>query len=123
MDLERVRKVALTVRKDFEQGTINSNELRDLYQQYTCIEDIELFLLRAQELFPTLNCGLATVYLQKKLGGKIVQGRYREYNHTFLLLDNLLLVDITSDQYGGPEVYVGSLIYPWRIKRNLTITL
>ena len=68
-------------------------------------------------MFPNLNCGLATVYLRKLFSdGKIVNGKYQNKNHTFLLLEDSVVVDITSDQYGGPKVYVGLLQSPWSLE-------
>ena len=68
-------------------------------------------------MFPNLNCGLATVYLRKLFSdGRIVNGKYKDNNHTFLLLEDSVVVDITSDQYGGPKVYVGPLQSPWSLE-------
>jgi len=67
-------------------------------------------------LFPKLNCGIASLYIQYKLKhGTIVQGFYNNIPHTFFLLgDNI--IDITADQFGGPKIYTGKLKEPWRIQ-------
>jgi len=48
--------------------------------------------------------------------GEIVQGKYQNENHTFLMLEDNQIVDITADQYGGPKVYVGDLKLPWSLE-------
>ncbi len=111
----KTREIACRVRADFEAGAIDESELKLLYRQYNPLDDIDSFMAHAREMFPRLNCGLATVYLKKIFpDGKIAMGKYGENNHTFLLLDELV-IDITSDQYGGPKVYVGGLQSPWSI--------
>ncbi len=103
-------------REEFEKDRIDERLLRELYQEYNQLEDINGFMKRAKNLFPHLNCGLATVYLRKILQtGKIVNGKYNDNDHTFLLVNEQTVVDITSDQYGGPKVYVGPLQEPWSL--------
>jgi hypothetical protein len=114
MILSNIEKIASKVRADFEARRINEDELKQLYQQYNPLDDIDSFMKSAREIFPNLNCGLASVYLRKLFyGSKIVNGKYQNNNHTFILLENSTVVDITSDQYGGPKVYVGPLQSPW----------
>lgn len=103
-----------SVRTKFEEGKIDYKLLEELYLNYNKIDCIDEFLLKSRELFPKLNCGLATVYLQHLLGGEIINGKYSDQNHTFLLLENQI-IDITADQYGGPKVYVGVLKEPWML--------
>lgn len=116
MDLEEVKKVAFEVRKRFESKQVDKEELKKLYLAYhdaCCMDD---FLDQAEKIFPKLNCGLTAVYLQKVLGkGEIIKGYYERNPHTFLLIDNYYIVDITSDQYDGPEIYVGPLKSPWAL--------
>ncbi len=84
-----------------------------LYQKYQHIENIELFIERASVLFPTLNCGIASVYLEYVLGtGRVVQGKFNTHHHTFLFIDGITVVDITADQYAGPVIYIGPLNVP-----------
>ncbi|MBS3169954.1 hypothetical protein J4210_05720 [Candidatus Woesearchaeota archaeon] len=117
MNLSNIKKMASQARADFEARRIDEAELKQLYQQYNPLEDIYSFMKSAREMFPNLNCGLATVYLQRLLlDGKIINGKYKDNNHTFLLLEESVVVDITSDQYGGPSVYVGSLQSPWSLE-------
>lgn len=113
--MDEIIAVAQQARDDFTGKNIDTKLLRELYLAYNPNVDIESFLRDAKYLFPSLNCGLASVYLQYKLGGYIVRGKYLEYSHTFLLLQGNLVVDITADQYSGPEVHVGNLDFPWRI--------
>ena len=92
---------------------VTESLLRTLYLEYHAIPEPDLFFSRAKELFPSLNCGIASVYLKHCFGaGQIVQGSYAGLGHTFLVLDDVI-VDITADQFGGPPVYVGPLISPW----------
>ena len=117
MNLPNVEQIALKARADFEARLIDEVELRQLYQQYNPLDDISSFIKSAREIFPDLNCGLTTVYLREIFSdGKIINGKYKDINHTFLLLEDSIVVDITSDQYGGPKVYVGLLQVPWSLK-------
>lgn len=112
-----IEQIAYEARAGFEDRRVDENELKQLYQQYNPIDDIDSFIKRAKEMFPNLNCGLVTVYLRHLFSdGRIVNGKYKDNNHTFLLLENLVVVDITSDQYGGPKVYVGPLQSPWSLE-------
>ncbi len=110
-----IRDIAEAIRMKFERRQIPKEELARLYSRYNPQVDGNIFIKEAEKLFPKLNCGLATVYLQKVLGGEIVNGQFQNHNHTYLLL-NGEVVDITADQYGGPEVYVGELKFPWARK-------
>lgn len=117
MNLSKVEQIAYKVRADFEAQRIDEDELKQLYQQYNPLEDIDSFMRSAREMFPNLNCGLTTVYMRTLLpDGKIVNGKYQNNNHTFLLLEDSIVVDITSDQYGGSKVYVGPLQSPWLLE-------
>ena len=111
-----IKQIASKARADFEAWRIDEDKLKRLYQQYCPLADIDSFMNSAKEMFPNLNCGLATVYLRKLFSrGIIVNGKFENNNHTFLLLEDSLVVDITSDQYGGPKVYVGPLQSPWSL--------
>ena len=117
MVLDLCVSMLLNVRNQFERGEVDKQLLRRLYQTYRPVKQIDLFLKRAPNLFPRLNCGLASVYLRHILrDGKIVNGYYGKNKHTFLLLDDNLVVDITADQYRGPKVYLGPLKAPWKIR-------
>jgi hypothetical protein len=113
---KNLKKIAMDARKMFESGLADKKELTELYLEYNKnVEDVDLFIKRAKDLFPELNCGLASVYLQKTLGGgEIINGKYKNKKHTFLLLGNKIL-DITADQYGGPKTYIGPLKKPWSL--------
>ncbi|HIH42796.1 TPA: hypothetical protein HA246_04075 [Candidatus Woesearchaeota archaeon] len=119
LQLNEIKKIAYSARKKFETDKIPINKLKKLYLAYNKMPNIKKFLLQAKKLFPKLNCGLATVYLKYMLGsGKIVNGKYKNNNHTFLLLankQNKLIIDITADQYEGPKVYVGRIKKPWSL--------
>jgi hypothetical protein len=77
--------------------------------------DPEEMISYCDEDFPYDCCDLATAYLQRKLGGKVIHGFYDDEVHTFLLLDGDI-VDITADQFDGPEIYHGPLVKPWRLE-------
>ena len=107
-----LEKTIYRSRKEFEMGTANQELLLELYRDYADVGDTLMFIHKAKEIFPNGNCGLASLYLKKELGGEIVQGKYGEHNHTFLLHKDMV-IDITADQFGGPKVYVGPLRSPW----------
>jgi hypothetical protein len=117
MNLEEITAIASKVRREFEQKKIPRNKLKGIYLSYNpSIEDINYFVSDAERLFPNLNCGLASVYLKFVLGfGEIVKGSYSGIGHTFLLIQDNNIIDVTADQFGGPKVYVGQLKDPWRI--------
>lgn len=116
MNVEQITLIAEETRKKFRNKKVDKGELEELYSRYNSVGDTRLFVETAISHFPRLNCGLASVYLKKQIGkGNIINGKFKGNNHTFLLVDNRLVVDITSDQYGGPEVYVGQIKYPWRV--------
>lgn len=125
VELSTIQKAAVKARKQFEDRKVDSRVLEKLYATYNPnVGDVALFVQRACELFPQLNCGLASVYLREILNlGTVTQGKYLDQNHTFLLIDEeepekFTVADITSDQYGGPPVYVGPLQIPWALKQK-----
>jgi hypothetical protein len=108
-----LRATAEHARKDLESGDADRTLLANLYAAYNRIPDVHRFVCKALDQFPTLACGIASAYVRYRLGrGRIVQGRFAGHPHTFVLVDKTI-VDITSDQYGGPRVYVGPLRRPW----------
>lgn len=120
VDCKQLEKKAYRVRRKFERGTIPPFELAWLYDSYNPILDITRFISTAQEIFPRLSCGLASAYLQRLLQkGVVVHGTYKGHGHTFLLIDDHWIVDITADQFGGPKVYVGPLKSPWSMPQAL----
>ncbi|MCT7376303.1 hypothetical protein [Chelativorans salis] len=108
--------VALQARREFEAGACDRRLLGELYRQYNpAVGDSELFVTRALSIFPRLNCGLASLYLRHQLqAGEIIRGTFRSASHTVLVAD-AVLIDITADQFGGPAVYVGKPVPPWRL--------
>jgi hypothetical protein len=110
-----IEKVAHRARNQFEGGTVAHDLLVSLYREYSRVGDTSGFVKKANDIFPTGNCGLASLYLKRELGGEVVQGKYEDNNHTFLLIDNMV-VDITADQFGGPKIYVGYLRSPWSLR-------
>ncbi len=115
MVYQNVLLLAKRVRKKFERKEILQEELEKLYLHYNPIRDITIFIKRALEAFPRGNCGLTSVYLRQFLPrAEIVRGYYEEQPHTFLLIREKIVVDITADQFGGQEVYVGPLCEPWK---------
>jgi len=116
MDYSEIVLLAREVRKSFEKREIPQEKLERVYFHYNSLKDIKTFIERALRLFPRGNCGLASVYLQQFLpSAEVIRGNYGLESHTFLLLDETVVIDITADQFGGPEVYVGLLKEPWRI--------
>ncbi len=117
MNLEEIRTIAEKVREEFEKRRVSDDLIKRLYIEYNPIPNVESFLKQAKNLFPILNCGIASVYLKRRIkDSKIVQGKYKDNNHTFLITEENLIVDITSDQYGGPKVYVGPIKIPWSLR-------
>ncbi len=113
------KETAHQTRKQFEAGIADQKLLIELYREYADVGDTVRFAKKAKDIFPNGNCGLASLYLKKQLGGEVVQGKYGEHNHTFLLIGDTV-IDITADQFGGPEVYVGPLQLPWALRRDTT---
>jgi hypothetical protein len=112
-----LEQYAAAARSALESGSVSREVLSRLYTGYNPDVAIDSFLDKAAELFPSLNCGLASVYLQHVLDqGSVVRGRYGSQLHTFLVIDDTV-VDITADQYGGPRVYVGPLRAPWAVRK------
>lgn len=118
-EIPSLLKIAQKARKSFEERTVSRDRLEDLYRTYQPeVLDIGLFVESAQRLFPNLNCGLASVYLQAEIGlGEIIQGFFNDAPHTFLAINDTI-IDITADQYGGPPIYVGPLVGQWSRKWN-----
>ncbi len=114
---DRVLKATVSrIRRQFESGKVPQLLLALEYSRYNPISDVTRFISSAGEMFPKLNCGIASTYLRGELGaGQIVTGSYNGEKHTFLLLDGRVVVDITADQFGGPSVYIGALRKPWSL--------
>ena len=103
-----MREIVLRVRHSFEQKNAPRRELAKLYTEYNPINSIEEFIETAIHQFPSLCCGVSSVYLRYLLGvGEIVRGTYQGHKHTYLLIEDSIVIDITADQYGGPRVYIG----------------
>ncbi len=116
MDLSEIGRIASEARQDFELGRAYTQRLGDIYSEYSGVlaDHVYGFMEMAKLSFPSWNCGLATAYMKDKLqSGEIIRGKYNGSDHTFLLLDNGMIVDVTADQFGGPAVYVGPLKKPW----------
>lgn len=113
-----VRSVALSSRREFENGFPSAALLADLYARYNPVPDLDLFLAIAKRTFPRGCCGLASLYLRHQLGGTVTRGTYDGKTHTFWA-DGDLIADITADQFGGPAVYVGSMTYPWLFREGI----
>lgn len=107
------------IRRQFELQQVDRLLLRKLYTSYCpSVGNVDLFLLQAQKFFPYLNCGIASLYVQYVLQrGEVTQGSFAGQSHTFLFLPNERIADITSDQLGGPSVYIGPYISPWSENR------
>lgn len=118
MNTSTTEKIVHGIRKQFEEGSVDQGLLAQLYRGYANVGNTRRFVAKAKDIFPHGNCGLASLYLKKELGGQIVQGIYGGHEHTFLLVDGTV-IDITSDQFGGPKVYVGPLQSPWSLRENV----
>ncbi len=111
--LAEYRRVAVQTREALERRTCDPALLAHLYGRYNPVSDVQGFVARALDMFPRLCCGLASVYLRQRLGeGAVRCGSYGGALHTFVTTRGLVL-DITADQFGGPEIYVGPLALPW----------
>lgn len=116
MKFQQLKQKAIQARKDFEGKKTDQKTLKKIYKEYNNLKDLDKFIYHSKKLFPKLNCGLASVYLKHKLkSGKIIQGFYKNNKHTFLSLQDNLILDITADQYGGPIIYLGPLEAPWKL--------
>jgi hypothetical protein len=105
-----------SVRRALSSRECDPVVLARLYQRYNPVPDVEAFVGHALRIFPRLCCGLASVYLRHCLKeGVVTCGSYGDEPHSFLLRRDGI-VDITADQFGGPEVYVGPLKAPWHIR-------
>lgn len=122
MNIITIKKTACQIRGQFEAGTTDKELLVQLYREYADVGDTVRFVSKAKDVFPQANCGLASLYLKQKLGGRVIQGKYGEHNHTFLLVDGTV-IDITADQFGGPRVYVGPLQSPWTLRKTYDATI
>ncbi len=112
-----VRQVATQARADFEEDKIPRDLLTHLHGEYCTNIDPGLFVHEALAIFPTGNCGLASVYIRHQLQfGEVTHGSYAGEGHTFWHLGKAMLADITADQFDGPQVYVGPLIEPWSLE-------
>jgi hypothetical protein len=102
------------VRARFEDDRYSPAYVTNLYRVYNPHHaNPEPFVRRALEQFPRGNCVLATLCLGAVIeGGEIVDGYYDHLPHTFLRVGPLI-VDITADQFGEDDIYVGPLIEPW----------
>jgi hypothetical protein len=118
MHAQEVFETGARVRAEFDRWAIDEDVLRWLYPAWNpgmLTADFDDYLRRARESFPTGCCGLASVYLMYELKtGEPEHGRYDETGHTVLKWAHQRIADITADQFGGPEVYVGPPDYPWR---------
>jgi hypothetical protein len=111
---------------------LTQKRLIELYAEYAPgVEDPALFVERALRRFPHGGCGLSALAMREEIGeGEIVQGGYEVpyvrrsggkatwsvivIPHAYLLVRNWLVVDLACAQHGGPEVYIGPLVPPWR---------
>ncbi|KKP91764.1 MAG: hypothetical protein UR98_C0040G0026 [Parcubacteria group bacterium GW2011_GWA1_36_12] len=115
MNIKEIKKIALKVRKEFEEKEINIKTLTDLYNNYNKIENINDFIMQAQIMFPKGNCGIASLYLKYVLKEGTIQNlEYKNNKHTVLVIDKNI-IDITSDQYNGPKIYIGPINKPYRL--------
>ena len=119
LDVEKIRRVANEARARFEAGDIPDALLSQLYEQYCPGINADEFVAAAKRLFPIGNCGLASLYIQSQLrSGEVTYSSYAGKGHTIWHVGSRIIADITSDQYGGPRVYVGPFVEPWVLPFN-----
>jgi hypothetical protein len=128
--------VAVSARHDFETKALELSYLQSLvkreliYIAESYKDDLTSWIEQTIMTFPGDGCELASAVLLDRLqSGKIIYGRYVhepigphniKKSHTFwsqegTLSEHTLIADITADQYGGPPVYVGTMVQPWVI--------
>lgn len=125
-DINELHEIAASTRASFETGSISLAHLLELGETYfpNEAETWRLTLPHALPMFPQFGCEPATAALRHRVGyGEIVDGSYDTYPHTFLnvgitAIANETVLDITSDQFGGPSIYVGPLSEPWANSRS-----
>lgn len=108
-----VPTIAALARSEFERASVDKDLLIRLYASYVDVGDTESFVEAALKSFPRGNCGLASLYLQHKLGGEVRRLTYADHPHSVLFIGPDEIIDITADQFGGPPVYVGPFKRPW----------
>lgn len=112
-----LKKIAARIRSDLQHSCINIEKLAVWYHAYnSTIKNPKEFVVTAVRQFPKLACGVAAVYMSHIVArGRPHYGFYGKNPHTFLLLGDGSIIDITADQYGGPPVYFGPLRQPWSL--------
>ncbi len=124
MNIEEIRGIATTVRKEFESGEVDRELLEKIFRECRSqpVSNAHYYVQQALRQFPKNCCEIASVYLQTRLHiGHLEHGLYEDRRcpssggHGVLLLDHSMIADITADQFGGPPVYVGPLRHPWRL--------
>jgi hypothetical protein len=109
----RLYHAAIDAREQLSRRRVDPELLARLYYAYNRIPDVDAFVESGLRMFPRLCCGLASSYLRGRLGeGVVCRGSYGGQRHSYLLVRGSVL-DITADQFGGPEVYHGPLVSPW----------
>ena len=113
-DLERVVQ---TARSDFLHDQVPYVELHPLLANRHPGLEVSPYMLLVRDKFPKASCYLAAEYLLYLTGeGEVVYGGYETPTkiraHAYLRIGETI-ADITADQFGGPETYVGPLVRPW----------
>ena len=67
MELEELKILAEKTREKFEKNEIPQDLIKKLYLKYNPISNVNNFLKQAKDLFPNLNCGIASLYLKQKI--------------------------------------------------------
>jgi len=120
-NIEEIRKIAAATRADFEAAAITDSELLELANRYVP-QDIAIWeevLAAGRPKFPAFSCDFTTIVLRHRIGyGDVTKGSYESFVHTFLhigqtAIADRTIVDIASDMYGGPPIYIGELTHPW----------
>ncbi len=108
--------IAQESRRIFERKEVDLTHLTELYMRFFRKKNAEDMISFSIEMFPNTCCYVATLFLKEQLkGSRYISGGYKRFNHDFLEYRGRIL-DITADQFGGPRIYVGPLVLPWRAR-------
>lgn len=61
--LKTLRSIVKQIRIKFEEKSVEQQKIKKLYLSYNFVENVDLFVDLALNMFPKLNCGLASVYI------------------------------------------------------------
>ncbi len=112
--IEEIAEMAVDTRLELINRSVDMRLLAILHKQHFPLHQIRDILPQILQDFPQNNSTIATSYLQFIMGGDVTRGQYEHHPHFYLTLPRNVIVDITADQFGGPEVFVGKIRSPWQ---------